>query len=521
MSDIFLSYKNEDKAKAQIIAEALEQKGYSVWWDKVIPPGRTFDEIIKEELDSAKCVLVLWSKKSVLSDWVKEEADIGKKRRILVPILIDDVEMPMGFGRIQAARLMDWHGTLPNPEFDLLLNSVAKIVGHPPTQKTEIKKQSKNEVDISAAQPQEAKRVEPKKKERHHQEEEEINEKEELKAGVGKEKTNYKKPLILIAVLGILLVGYLIYPAQTTGSISVSSSPSGAGIYLDGIYRGTTPMTIETVSAGSHIVTLNLTDYQDLSQAISAKAGEITYFSLSLTSTFTLPKALTNSIGIEFVLIPSGEFDMGSPASEVGRYDNEGPVHQVKLANAFYMGKYEVTQKQWREIMGNDPSYYKGDNLPVEQVSWNDVQDFIKKLNEKEGGGKYRLPSEAEWEYAARAGTTTRYSFGDDESKLGDYEWYYAQGEGKTHDVGQKKPNPWGLYDMLGNVYEWVQDSWHSDYNGAPIDGSSWESLVDSTRVARGGAFGSLASSSRSAVRGGNSPGGRYRPLGFRLVRVL
>jgi hypothetical protein len=138
MSDIFLSYKSEDKAKAQIIAEALERNGYSVWWDRDIPPGRDFDEVIEEELDSAKCVLVLWSKKSVLSDWVKEEADKGKKRRILIPILIEEVEMPIGFGRIQAAHLVDWQGTLPDPEFDLLLNSVSQIVGRPPTQKTEV-----------------------------------------------------------------------------------------------------------------------------------------------------------------------------------------------------------------------------------------------------------------------------------------------------------------------------------------------------------------------------------------------
>jgi formylglycine-generating enzyme required for sulfatase activity len=121
------------------------------------------------------------------------------------------------------------------------------------------------------------------------------------------------------------------------------------------------------------------------------------------------------------------------------------------------------------------PSVFKGDNLPVVSVSWDDVQQFIKKLNEKEGTNKYRLPSEAEWEYAAHAGTTTRYSFGDDESMLVDYAWYDANSGNKTHEVGQKKPNPWGLYDIYGNVWEWVQDKYHDSYNGAPIDGSAWE----------------------------------------------
>ena len=127
---------------------------------------------------------------------------------------------------------------------------------------------------------------------------------------------------------------------------------------------------------------------------------------------------------MEFVLIPAGEFMMGSPSNEKGRYDDEGPVHKVTIKNSFYMGKYPVTQKQWKKVMGNNPSNFKGEDRPVENVSWEDVHEFVKKLNEKEGTDKYRLPSEAEWEYACRAGTQTRYSFGDDESKLNEYAWY-------------------------------------------------------------------------------------------------
>ncbi len=229
-------------------------------------------------------------------------------------------------------------------------------------------------------------------------------------------------------------------------------------------------------------------------------------------------KTINNSIGMEFVLITAGEFDMGSPSNELGRTD-ESPVHHVKISKAFYMGKYEVTQKQWRDVMGSSPSYFKGDNLPVESVSWNEVQEFIKKLNQKEGSNKYRLPSEAEWEYAARAGTTTRYSFGEDASKLGDYAWYDANSGSKPHDVGQKKPNPWGLYDMYGNVWEWMHDIYHNNYSGAPIDGSSWESGVGSSRVVRGGYWRLIAKYCDSADRGPNDPSNRLGYLGFRLVR--
>ena len=209
-----------------------------------------------------------------------------------------------------------------------------------------------------------------------------------------------------------------------------------------------------------------------------------------------------NSIGMKFTLIPAGEFEMGSPPDEMDRYSDEGPVHHVTIENAFYMGRYEVTQKQWREIMGDNPSYFTGENLPVEEVSWDDVQEFIKKLNEKEGTDRYRLPSEAEWEYACRAGTTTRYSFGDSKSKLDDYAWYrWSKNSGsKTHPVGQKKPNPWGLYDMHGNVWEWVQDSWHRNYNSAPTDGSAWEG-DGARRVGRGGGWCERARSCRSAHR--------------------
>jgi len=231
-------------------------------------------------------------------------------------------------------------------------------------------------------------------------------------------------------------------------------------------------------------------------------------------------ESITDSPSMEFVLIPAGEFEMGSPSTEKGRRSNEGPVHTVTIEKAYYMGKYEVTQKQWRDIMGSNPSAYKGDDQPVEQVSWEDIQEFIKKLNEMEGTDKYRLPSEAEWEYAARAGTTTRYSFGDDESDLGDYAWYSDNSDSITHPVGLKQPNPWGLYDMHGNVWEWVQDKDHSDYNGAPTDGSAWESGEYPFRVLRGGGDGP-SKMYRSAVRIDYVQNTRPTNFGFRLLKEL
>jgi len=229
------------------------------------------------------------------------------------------------------------------------------------------------------------------------------------------------------------------------------------------------------------------------------------------------PKTLRNSIGMEFVRIEAGTFQMGSNDSEA--FDYEKPVHTVRLMQPFYLGKHEVTQGQWQAVMGNNPSKFTGDlNRPVEMVSWDDVQEFIRRLNAREGGATYRLPTEAEWEYAARAGTTTRWSFGDDASQLGRYAWHEENAGGQTHPVGQLQPNPWGLYDMHGNVWEWVQD-WYGEYaSGTAVDPAGPSS--GSRRVFRGGSLLNTTRLCRSANRGFGAPGNRSVNLGFRLLRV-
>ena len=375
MSDIFLSYKSEDRAKAQTIAEALESQGYSVWWDRIILPGQTFEDVIEEELTAANCIVVLWSKKSVKSEWVRTEASEGKRREILIPVLIEDVTPPLAFSRMNVAKLMEWNGTSPHHEFDRLIQSVGGKLG----------------------------RAAPMPSRKPEQE---------------KERTE--------------------------------------------------------------------------------------------------KKTVTNTIDMKFALIPAGEFTMGSE-----EYDWEKPVHTVNISKPFYLSVYQLTQREWETVMGNNPSDFEGDNQPVENVSWNDVQEFIKKLNEKENTHKYRLPSEAEWEYAARAGTTTRYSFGGDDSELGKYAWYDENAGDKTHPVGKKEANPWGLYDMHGNVWEWVQDEWHDNYDGAPDDGSAWEDGSGALRVFRGGGWLNSARNCRSAYRCNYVPGSRSHILGFRLLQEM
>ncbi|MBN1343018.1 MAG: SUMF1/EgtB/PvdO family nonheme iron enzyme [Phycisphaerae bacterium] len=232
---------------------------------------------------------------------------------------------------------------------------------------------------------------------------------------------------------------------------------------------------------------------------------------------------LGNDVKLELVLIPPGEFMMGSPEDGRPRQDREEkPQHRVRIAKPFYMGKYEVTQRQWQAVMGQNPSHFTGsDDLPVEEVSWEDCQAFCKKASAKVGM-TIRLPSEAEWEYACRAGTRTRYSYGDAmHPELGQYGWYDANSEGKTHRVGRLKPNPWGLYDMHGNLSEWCQDVYHKGYEGAPADGSAWVSDGDEggPRVVRGGTWWSFDSyGCRSSQRGGGRPDGRSPLTGFRVA---
>ena len=217
--------------------------------------------------------------------------------------------------------------------------------------------------------------------------------------------------------------------------------------------------------------------------------------------------------GIEFVWVPAGEFLMGSTSSEAN--DDERPVTQVRISRGYWLGKYEVTQGQWQAVMGSNPSRFKdcGPNCPVETVSWNDAQGFIRRLNSRSGGTRYRLPTEAEWEYAARAGTG-----GDRYGNLDAIAWYDGNSGDRTHPVGRKAPNAWGLYDMLGNVWEWVED-WSGDYPGGSVTDPRGP-RSGSDRGNRGGGWGSYAGGCRAPNRDLNSPGDRIILLGFRLLRT-
>ncbi|MEY2724961.1 MAG: Serine/threonine-protein kinase pkn1 [Planctomycetota bacterium] len=238
------------------------------------------------------------------------------------------------------------------------------------------------------------------------------------------------------------------------------------------------------------------------------------------------PNVITNSLGMKLVLIPAGEFLMGSPEGETGRSSDEGPQHRVRISKPFYLGETEVTQEQFRAVMNTEP--WKGETYAQENgrnaasyISHEDATEFCRRLSQREGK-TYRLPREAEWEYACRGGTTTRFHFGDDESRLGEYAWFDGNaesvGEEYAHAVQQKKPNPFGLYDMHGNVWEWCADWYDSEYYASSPGTDPTGPSSGSSRVLRGGSWYSVPNSVRCASRFVDTPDSRYSFNGFRVL---
>jgi formylglycine-generating enzyme required for sulfatase activity len=218
--------------------------------------------------------------------------------------------------------------------------------------------------------------------------------------------------------------------------------------------------------------------------------------------------------GIEFVYIPAGNFILGSPDGEGN--DNEHPRHRIEL-NGFWIGKYEVTQTQWSNVLGRNPSYRKGNDMPVEKVSWNDCQEFCRKFNTKYGAN-IRFPTEAEWEYAYRAGSTTKYYWGN--SIDGDYTWHSGNSDNQTHPVGQKKPNNWGLYDMTGNVWEWCQDWFKDDYYAiSPVNNPECTNNNNGNKILRGGSYFNNDDYCRSSFRNYGPPSLIRPVIGFRPAK--
>ena len=312
------------------------------------------------------------------------------------------------------------------------------------------------------------------------------------------------------------------------GNLSVNYKPFGADVYIDGNKVGQSPRVFNGLLVGNHKVEIKKDGYGTESKQVNILEGQTATLAGMLSTntsssvalgaslsgnTITIP--VKNGISIDMVRVEAGTFTMGATPERKDPYDDEKPAHQVTLTNDYYIGKYEVTQALWKAVMDNNPSKFKGDNLPVERVSWNDCQEFISKLNSITGK-TFRLPTEAEWEYAARGGKKSRGYQYSGSSNLSDVAWYEDNSGSGTHAVGSKQANELGIYDMSGNVWEWCHD-WYGKYSSSSQTNPTG-ATSGSGRVRRGGSWLGTASGCRSSCRGGFTPVLRIYYLGLRLV---
>ena len=316
--------------------------------------------------------------------------------------------------------------------------------------------------------------------------------------------------------------------AAIQGNLSVNYKPFGADVYVDGKKIGQSPRVFNGIMVGNHKVEIKKDGYGTESKTVNILEGQTatlagvlsTNASSSVASgtsssgnTITIP--VKDGISIDMVRVEAGTFTMGATAEMKDPYGEEKPTHQVTLTNDYYIGKYEVTQALWKAVMGNNPSCFKGDNLPVETVTWDDCQEFISQLN-RITGKTFRLPTEAEWEYAARGGKKGRGCQYSGSNNLSDVAWYKDNSDSKTHAVGSKQANELGIYDMSGNVWEWCQD-WYGRYSKSSQTNPTG-ATSGSYRVLRGGSCFITARICRSSYRRGNTPVNRDYSLGLRLA---
>ena len=353
--------------------------------------------------------------------------------------------------------------------------------------------------------------------------------------GVEKVESNRTYELVVTASGGM--------QSEQKQKLTIRYTPSSATVLVDNkMVKGKNGVAQTTLPVGQHSYIVACDGYESEEGTVKLKASAPSNIQITLTKEATaiqqntvsqptvaqqpvVQPTVTNSdnisipvkdgVSIDMVRVEAGTFTMGATPEMKEPDDDEKPTHQVTLTNDYYIGKYEVTQALWQAVMGNNPSYSKGNNLPVERVSWDDCQEFISKLNSITGK-TFRLPTEAEWEYAARGGNKSRGYQYSGSSNLSDVAWYKDNSGSKTHTVGSRQANELGIYDMSGNVWEWCQDCFGTYSNSSQVNPTGANSR--SKRVIRGGCWYYSAGCCRSSYRDYNTPGSRFDNLGFRLV---
>ncbi|MCC6586290.1 MAG: SUMF1/EgtB/PvdO family nonheme iron enzyme [Bryobacterales bacterium] len=484
MSDIFISYASADRARVKPLVEVLQREGWSVWWDRTIPPGKTWDEVIESAIRQARCVVVLWSKASVASECVRLEAHHGKQRRILIPAKIDGVEPPFAFQMIQAASLVDWRGERDHAELIELLREVESLVPRRVQAAAEPAPGSPvNPVPMPVMEtPPAAPKIREKK--------------------VARPWTGHGRTMTFAAVGVLFIAGLAVWQPWRSGPApkKEEARPDQPSNKVDS--KKGNPQTVAVVEEKDKASTV---DPKASQPAVEAKPEPKKSEAVVRQALPPAPSDVRTKIdpkdGLEYAWIPPGQFQMGCSPGDTECDSDEKPAHPVTITRGFWMGRTEVTEAAYNRSVGKPGG---SEQMAKVNVNWDEAKTYC------EWAG-LRLPTEAEWEYAARAGSSgARYG------ALSDVAWYDGNSGGKLHPVAGKRANPWGLYDMLGNALEWVQD-WYDEgyYKGSPSADPSGPRM-GKYRTLRGGSWLSFPRLTRASLRDRLAPGDRNLGIGFR-----
>ncbi|MBI1251044.1 MAG: SUMF1/EgtB/PvdO family nonheme iron enzyme [Alphaproteobacteria bacterium] len=524
MPDVFLSYNREDQAKAKLIAEALEADGISVWWDTVLRAGETYDEVTERHLREAKAVVVLWSQRSVKSKWVRAEATLGERKSALVPAMIEPCERPILFELIQTADLSHWSGDHKDPHWlDFLEDVRARIGGAAavaPAPAPAVRAEEPSESLEAAFWTSVQSSSDPADFESY------------LKrfpsghfADLARRRLDALRkpaaPQLVAATPAPDPVAAAPRPRRKAeksggspmplilGAAALAAAAFGAYVFMSGDNPPTPPAPAAVQADAAPAAA----EPSETAQAPQASAPQAT----------AQPAAPQGAVFQDcsdcpiMVRLTGGSFQMGSPDNERGRNPWEGPRHSVQI-QAFAMAASEVTFAQWdacvadggcRGYTPGDRGWGRGDR-PALSVSWDDAQAYVQWLSRKSGRA-YRLPSESEWEYAARAGSDTAFPWG------ASYDRSRAI-TGQTQPFDRVWANPFGLHAMGGNLREWVEDCYVNSYTGAPADGRPVTSGNCAQRVVRDASWRSGPNEFRSANRARVSRNVRDSTIGFRVA---
>ena len=545
MADIFISYVREDIDAAAKLAEALEAQGWLVFWDRRIPAGKRFDDFLNEQLEAARCVIVLWSSRSIFSAWVRDEAAVGRDRGILVPAHLDDVLPPFGFRSIQSANLIGWQGDTSLWGFQKLSQAVRAAIKVAESAEEERQRREQQEAEAKRQAAEGWLQVWWADWERQEAERQGPAHPSSRKPWAGLKRAlafNREKRTPSVDQFVSDLRGGQIAPLRptliATGIVATFIVAAGVGYTLwprhqqEPVTSTSAPLPLEAPRREEPAALEPEPSPQRHPEAVRPPQPEAMIKPAPPPAVTGPPARTTTEGGIfqdcpncpQMIEVPLGSFQMGSR----GEDPTEQPLHEVAIKRRFAIGVLEVTYGEWMACVKEKGCKYAPelpsatDRSPMRNVSWSDALQYTEWLK-KTTHQPYRLPTEAEWEYVARANSLTRYWWGNEPGMV------HANCKGCGGDwnreapaqTGSFPPNSFGIYDMNGSVWEWVSDCWHGSYKGAPNDGSSWESPGCQQRVLRGGSWRDDPRLVRSSSRFYYDADIRYIANGFRVALSL